>query len=158
MAETVHIGRAASLTGLSVDTIRFYQKLGLLKDHGRSSGGYRLFNDEQVHDLSFVRHAQELGFSLNKVKELLALRHKHHACSEVQSMLTGKLANVRDKIKGLARLENELRRALHDCNRELRLKRAIKHEDCCPLLSKLDRVNGFNGDQYVAGRRKSRNA
>jgi DNA-binding transcriptional MerR regulator len=158
MAETVHIGRAASLTGLSVDTIRFYQKLGLLKDHGRSSGGYRLFNEEQVHDLSFVRHAQDLGFSLNEVKELLALRQRHHACSEVQSMLTRKLADVREKIKGLARLEKEIRVALRNCNRELRLKRAIKHEDCCPLLSKLDRVNGFNGDQYVAGRRKSRSA
>src|SRR5262245_29908378 len=109
MAETVHIGTAATLTGLSIDTIRFYQKLGLFRDPGRSSGGYRLFDQEQIHDLSFVRHAQELDFSLNQVKELLALRQKHHACPEVQSMLTRKLADVREKIKGLVRLEGELR-------------------------------------------------
>ena len=61
MAEVIHIGAAAKLTGISVDTIRFYQKLGLIKSAGRTAGGYRLFDDEQIHDLTFVRHAQELG-------------------------------------------------------------------------------------------------
>ena len=58
MAEVVHIGKAAKLTGVSVDTIRFYQKLGLIKIVSRSAGGYRLFDGEQVRDLTFVRHAQ----------------------------------------------------------------------------------------------------
>jgi DNA-binding transcriptional MerR regulator len=83
MAEVVHIGKAARLAGVSVDTIRFYQKLGLTKSATRSAGGYRLFSGEQIRDLQFVRHAQELGFSLNEIKELLALRTKHHTCSEV---------------------------------------------------------------------------
>jgi DNA-binding transcriptional MerR regulator len=122
----------------------------------RSVGGYRLFEEEQIHELKFVRHAQDLGFSLTEVKELLALRQKHHACSEVQTMLTRKLADVREKVKGLARLEAELRGALSNCNRELRLKREIKHDDCCPLLTKLDRMNGSN-NQYVSTDRKSRN-
>src|SRR6266481_5143775 len=156
MAEAVHIGKAAKLAGVSVDTIRFYQKLGVIKSATRSAGGYRLFSEEQIHDLKFVRHAQELGFSLTEVKELLALRQKHHACSEVQTMLTRKLADVREKVKSLARLEAELRGALSNCNRELRLKREIKHEDCCPLLTKLDRMNGSN-NQYVSAGRKSRN-
>jgi DNA-binding transcriptional MerR regulator len=142
MADAVQIGKAAELAGVSVDTIRFYQKLGLIGNPGRSAGGYRLFDGEQIHELKFVRHAQELGFSLTEIKELLALRQKHHACSEVQSMLTHKLADVCEKMKGLARLEAELRGALRNCNRELRLKREVKHEDCCPLLTKLDRMNG----------------
>jgi DNA-binding transcriptional MerR regulator len=137
-----------------VDTIRFYQKLGLIKSAGRSAGGYRLFGGEQIRDLTFVRHAQELGFSLAEVKELLALRQKHHVCSEVQSMLKGKVEAVRERLNRLSRLEAELRDALRSCNRELRLKREIKHEDCCPLLTKLDRINRSNGYKHVANRRK----
>jgi DNA-binding transcriptional MerR regulator len=154
MAETVHIGEAAKVAGVSVDTIRFYQKLGLIKSTGRSAGGYRLFDGGQIRDLTFVRHAQELGFSLIEIKELLALRQKHHVCSEVQSMLNHKLAAVREKINGLSRLEADLAHALRSCNRELRLKREIKHEDCCPLLTKLDRVKGSNGNKHVSNRRK----
>jgi DNA-binding transcriptional MerR regulator len=154
MMVAVHIGKAASVAGVSVDTIRFYQKIGLIKSAGRSAGGYRLFDGEDIHDLTFVRHAQELGFSLTEVKELLALRQKHHVCSEVQSMLKHKLAGVREKIKNLAGLEAELARAFRNCNRELRLKREIKHEDCCPLLTKLERANGSNGNKHVSNRRK----
>jgi len=154
MAGTVHIGKAAKLAGVSVDTIRFYQKLGLIKSAGRSAGGYRLFDGEQIRDLTFVRHAQELGFSLSEVKELVALRQKHHACSEVQSLLKRKLENVREKINSLSRLEAELAEALCNCNRELRLKQEIKHEDCCPLLTRLGRIKGSNGTKYVSTRRK----
>jgi len=154
MAEVVHIGEAAKLVGISVDRIRFYQKLGLINSAGRSAGGYRLFDGEQIRDLTFVRHAQELGFSLTEVKELLALRQKHHVCSLVQCMLNHKLESVREKLHGLSRLEAESANALRICNRELRLKKEIKHEDCCPLLTKLDRVNGSNGTKHVSNRRK----
>jgi DNA-binding transcriptional MerR regulator len=155
MAEAVHIGKAAKVAGVTVDTIRFYQRLGLIKSAGRSVGGYRLFDEEQIRNLTFVRHAQELGFSLTEIKELLALRHKHHACSGVQSMLKRKLGDVRAKINSLSRLEAELAEAFRNCNRELRLKREIKHEDCCPLLTKLDRLNGSNGNKHVSNRRKT---
>ena len=156
MTGTVHIGKAAKVAGVSVDTIRFYQKLGLIKIAGRSAGGYRLFDGQQIRDLTFVRRAQELGFSLNEVKELLALRQKHHVCSEVQSMLKRKLGDVREMINSLSRLEADLATAFRNCNRELRLKREIKHEDCCPLLTKLERVNGSNGNKHVANRTKPR--
>ena len=106
---------------------------------------------------TFVRHAQELGFSLTEVRELLALRQKHHVCSEVQSMLKRKLGDVREKINSLSRLEAELAAAFRNCNRELRLERGIKHEDCCPLLTKLDRLNGSNGNKHVSNRKKSGN-
>ena len=155
MAGTIHIGKAAELAGVSVDTIRFYQKLGLTKKVDRSAAGYRLFDEDQIRDLKFVRHAQELGFSLTEIKELLALRQKQHACSEVQSILKSKLEDVREKITSLSHLEAELRGALRNCNRELRLKREIKHEDCCPLLTKLDQTNGSNGKTYVSVGRKS---
>jgi DNA-binding transcriptional MerR regulator len=155
MEGVIHIGKAAKVAGVSVDTIRFYQKLGLIKNARRSPGGYRLFDGGQIRDLTFVRHAQELGFSLIEIKELLALRQKRHVCSEVQSMLNHKLEAVREKIDGLSRLEAELAHALYSCNRELRLKREIRHEDCCPLLTKLDRINGSNGAKHVSNRRQA---
>ena len=156
MAEALHIGKASRLAGVSVDTIRFYQKLRLIESPIRSGGGYRLFNGEQIRALTFVRHAQELGFSLTEIKELLALRQRNHACSDVQSMLKRKLTDVHAKIKNLVDLEAELRETLRNCNRELRLKREIKHEDCCPLLAKLDRMNVSNENRYVACGRKPR--
>jgi DNA-binding transcriptional MerR regulator len=72
MAETVPIGKAAKLAATTVDTIRFYQKLGLIQTPARSTSGYRLFDDRKIRDLTFVRRAQELGFSLDEIKELLA--------------------------------------------------------------------------------------
>ena len=66
----VHIGEAAKVAGVTVDTIRFYQGLGLIKSAGRRVAGYRLFDEEQIRDLTFVRHAQALGFSLTEIKEL----------------------------------------------------------------------------------------
>jgi len=155
MAVAVHIGRAAQQVGVSVDTVRFYQKLGLIEIPARSSGGYRLLNEQQIHDLKFVRHAQDLGFSLSEIKDLLALRQMPHACAEVQAMLKGKVADVREKIRSLARLEAELSSALRKCNRELRLKREIKHKNCCPLLTKLDATDNAHGINNVSGRRKS---
>jgi MerR family mercuric resistance operon transcriptional regulator len=149
MAEAVHIGQAAKQAGMSVDTIRFYQKMGLIAATPRSTGGYRLFDGEQIRDLAFVRHAQELGFSLTEIKELLSLRQKQHICPEIQTVLERKLKDVRDKIGSLAHLEGELSSALRDCKRELRSKQETKHEDCCPLLERFDRINGSREKRSV---------
>ena len=70
-------------------------------------------------------------------------------------MLKHKLDAVREKIDSLSRLKAELTAAIRNCNRELRLKREIKHEDCCPLLTKLNRLNGSNGNKYGSNQRKS---
>jgi hypothetical protein len=69
-------------------------------------------------------------------------------------MLKRKVGDVQKKIDSLSRLQLELAGALRDCNREVRLKREIKHEDCCPLLTKLDRMTESNGHNYVSNRRK----
>ena len=81
MIPGVQIGKIAQLTGLSIDTIRFYQKMGLAKQPARSEGGFRLFTDPEIADLMFIRNAQELGFSLNEIKQLSLLNHyPDHAC------------------------------------------------------------------------------
>lgn len=117
---------------MSVDAIRFYQRQGLIPPTPRSTGGYRLFSKEQIRDLTFVKHAQELGFSLNEIKELLSLRQSQHVCPGVQSLLERKLQDVHDKIKRPIHMEKELSRELRNCKRELRIKQNVRHEECCP--------------------------
>src|SRR5882672_11408628 len=71
------IGQVAQETGLSIDTIRFYEKQGLLKRSARTEGGFRLFGSHDIQSLKFVRKAQELGFSLGEIRELLILQADH---------------------------------------------------------------------------------
>jgi DNA-binding transcriptional MerR regulator len=95
---TAKIGQVGQETGLSIDTIRFYEKQGLLKRSPRSEGGFRLFGLHDIETLKFVRKAQELGFSLNEIRELLILRSDHvPACSHVKELLDQKLTAVEQR-------------------------------------------------------------
>ena len=92
VSDAAKIGQVANATGLSIDTIRFYEKQGLLKRSPRTEGGFRLFGAGDIETLKFVRKAQELGFSLNQIRELLILRADHvPACSHVKELLDQKL-------------------------------------------------------------------
>jgi DNA-binding transcriptional MerR regulator len=75
MGALLQIGDVASETGLTVDTIRFYERKRSLQRAARSSGGFRLFSQSDVADLAFIRNAQELGFSLQEIRDLLTLKH-----------------------------------------------------------------------------------
>src|SRR6266849_4091271 len=139
MAQGIQIGKVAEQTGLSIDTIRFYQKIGLVKQPARSEGGFRLFTDGEIKDLLFIQRAQELGFSLTEIKQLSILNHEpDHACSQVRELLKRKLRDVRAKVTQLLRLETELNKALRKCNRDLRLKQGSFHDECCPVLGALE--------------------
>jgi DNA-binding transcriptional MerR regulator len=128
--ERLQIGKAAHVTGLSIDTIRFYQRLGLLKHVPRTLGGYRVFGDEELGDLRFIARAHESGFSLAEIKELMALRSKDAvACPEVRTLLQNKLSAVRQKINELQHLENELKLGLRKCNRK---------KERCPVLREIE--------------------
>lgn len=99
VSQAAKIGQVAQETGLSIDTIRFYEKQGLLKRSPRTEGGFRLFGISDIETLKFVRKAQELGFSLNEIRELLILRADHvPACSHVKELLDQKLMAVQQKI------------------------------------------------------------
>ena len=131
------IGQVANETGLSIDTIRFYEKQGLLKRSPRTEGGFRLFDAGDIETLKFVRKAQELGFSLNQIRELLILRADHvPACSHVKELLDQKLMAVEQKIRELRSLEMSLKRALRKCKLELKTT-APGHENCCPVLGEI---------------------
>ncbi|MCI0627516.1 MAG: MerR family DNA-binding protein [Acidobacteria bacterium] len=136
MAEELRIGEAARASGLSIDAIRFYGRIGLLRDSERTSGGYRLFDRQQLDRLAFISRAQALGFSLKQIRELVNLQHNAHACLSVRSLLEQKLAVVRAKMNELVALEVELRGALRRCNHELKQKRAA-HGKICPVLREI---------------------
>jgi DNA-binding transcriptional MerR regulator len=131
MAQAIQIGKASKSTGLSIDAIRFYQKAGLVRPPARTSSGYRVFSEADIDQLQFIGKAQELGFSLAEIKELLVvLRNQNgHACPEVHDLLNHKLKGVRQKIAALQHLETELTRALRKCERSLK-----GLADCCPVI------------------------
>ncbi|HLI30409.1 MAG TPA: heavy metal-responsive transcriptional regulator [Terriglobia bacterium] len=137
--EELFIGEAARQTGLSIHTIRFYEAEKLLSGSPRTDSGYRLYSLESVEQLKFIRRAQEIGFSLREIRELLVLRDRGtDACSHVKSLLEQKLESVRAKRRELEIMEKDLRRALTDCKRRLRFPHPGNGKQC-PVLVKLGR-------------------
>lgn len=137
----MQIGEVAERAAMTVDAIRFYERLNLLPRAGRSTGGFRLYAEETVERLHFIRQMQGLGFSLREVGELVELRvHKVDACESVRLLLGAKLKEVRAKLRELRQLEGQLEADLRKCNRELGHRR--RHAACpCPVLKVANEAN-----------------
>ena len=133
---SLQIGDVARLTTLSVDAIRFYERSCLLPQAPRTAGRFRLYAQQDVARLGFIKQMQGLGFSLREVRQLLDLReHSMESCPEVRNLLRTKLENVRSKIQGLKQLEEHLMLDLRKCNGELKARR-IRAPKGCPVLIK----------------------
>lgn len=133
----LQIGDVAERTGLTVDAIRFYEREKLLHTAMRSSGGFRLFSGSDVEDLTFIRKAQELGFSLDEIRELLGLKHASHPdCRVVEELIEHKIDIIRGKIAALRKLERELLRAAADCKSNLKHVTNGRTESC-PVLDEI---------------------
>lgn len=135
------IGELSKVLSVSTDTLRYYEKNGLLTPSGRSESGYRLYNDNDLRCMQFIVRAKSIGFSLNEIKELLSinLEKQDHSCGEVKSLTDLKLAQVETKIMELTRFKDSLR-LLSDacCGGE----EAAIH---CSILSALENVDdSFN--------------
>ncbi len=142
MGSLLQIGDVANETGLSVDTIRFYERERLLPTAARSSGGFRLFSKSDVQDLAFIRNAQELGFSLGEIRDLVSLKNTRHPdCRRVGKMLEHKISTVHAKIAALRKLERELQRTMIHCQANLR-KAADGIVEDCPVLCDISRPKG----------------
>jgi MerR family mercuric resistance operon transcriptional regulator len=136
MGPSLHIGHVAKRTGLTVDAIRFYEKAGLLPRPARTEGGYRLYHEREVADLEFIQKAQQLGFSLNEIRELFSIqRHPNEACAHVRDLIAAKIGVVRAKIADLQKLETDLAGALRQCRTALR--KPSKQRECCPVLKEI---------------------
>ncbi|HEX4785763.1 MAG TPA: heavy metal-responsive transcriptional regulator [Candidatus Sulfotelmatobacter sp.] len=137
-AGAMQIGEVAKLTALTVDAIRFYERRALLPKPPRTAGRFRIYTNQDVARLSFIRQMQGLGFSLREISQLLDLREHHReACHEVRDLLQMKLEKVKSKIRELEQLERELAVDLRKCKRELqgRNRHAPKS---CPILGSSD--------------------
>jgi Cu(I)-responsive transcriptional regulator len=138
--ETAFIGRVARETGLTIYAIRFYEAERVLPKAPRTESGYRVYTEEDVKDLKFIKRAQELGFSLKEIRELLLLRRERtKACSHVRDLLQEKLEDVKEKLRELEKLRSELQVALRSCNRDLRRSQSGEKASC-PVLEELGRT------------------
>ncbi|ELI5735681.1 Zn(2+)-responsive transcriptional regulator [Vibrio fluvialis] len=111
------IGELAKRCGVSTDTLRFYEKNALISPAGRSDSGYRLYDEENQKQVSFLLKAKELGLSLEEIKELLEIRLEatEHSCAEVKSITSAKLALIDEKIAELTRIRSALKKINDAC-------------------------------------------
>jgi DNA-binding transcriptional MerR regulator len=127
----MQIGTVAKKVGVSVDAIRFYERNSLLPRAARSEGGFRQYGERDIETLAFIRRVQGLGFKLSEIRSLVGLRgSRMQPCALVRRRLQAKLADVREKLANLKKLEHELRLALRGCDKELR-----KQDAHCPILT-----------------------
>ncbi|WP_116087707.1 helix-turn-helix domain-containing protein [Tropicimonas sp. IMCC34011] len=111
------IGALSKHTGVKVTTIRYYEARGLLPDPGRTGGGQRRYGDDELDRLSFIAHARQLGFDLDAIAELIALQETPHgAHGDAHRIATDRIAEVRNRIERLRRLEAELVRVVNACD------------------------------------------
>lgn len=131
-AKTMTIGAFAKAAGVNVETIRFYQRKGLLAEPDRPYGSVRRYGADDLARLRFVKSAQRLGFSLDGIAELLRLEDGTH-CQEARELAERKLLEVRTKLADLVRMESALSNLVRECRRERGRVR-------CPLIQALQEV------------------
>ncbi|TCK09121.1 MerR family transcriptional regulator [Marinobacterium mangrovicola] len=113
------IGQLSKTTGVKVPTIRYYEKIGLLPEPGRSEGNQRVYPDSAADRLAFIFHSRSLGFSLDAVRELLQLAdHPEQSCAAVDEIARNQLNAVKQRIEQLNLLKDELERMLEHCEME----------------------------------------
>lgn len=129
----LRIGHLAREAGVNLETVRYYERKGLLPKPPRSASGYRLFPPEAARRLRFIRRAQGLGFSLTEIRDLLLLRVSRATSSaQIRSRAQAKISFIEAKIKSLEAMKNTLRRLTKICDGG-----APAAE--CPILESLDR-------------------
>ncbi|MGH6946837.1 MAG: MerR family transcriptional regulator [Kiloniellales bacterium] len=110
-------GELAKRTGCNLETVRYYEKIGLLPDPPRTPSGYRTYDEVHEHRLRFILRARELGFGIEEIRGLLSLVDRHvFTCAEVQEMTLHHLADVRAKLADLRRLERTLAETVAACS------------------------------------------
>jgi MerR family transcriptional regulator, mercuric resistance operon regulatory protein len=128
-AQPLTIGVFAKAAGVNVETIRFYQRKGLLPEPDKPFGSIRRYSNVDVGRVQFIKSAQRLGFSLDEVAELLRLDDGTH-CHEARELAEQKLTDVRDKLADLQRIESVLTQLIHACC-------ASPGKVACPLIESL---------------------
>jgi DNA-binding transcriptional MerR regulator len=125
------IGDLAAAAGVTVDTLRYYEREGLLPPIDRTAGGFRCYSEDTAHRLEFIKQARELGMSLREIRQLVDPGHAR--CSTVRQLLADRLADVDKRMRDLATFRKTLKAALERCEETLdRSKNAA-----CPVAGEL---------------------
>ena len=129
---SMKIGEVADRGGVNLQTIRYYEREGLLPQPPRLPSGYRVYSEPTVRRVRFIKRAQELGFTLAEIRELLSLRIDHDRDrSEVRAIAEAKVADIQEKIRTLSSMKDALLRLTEHC-------RGHGPASECPILESLD--------------------
>ncbi len=133
--KSLTIGHLAREAGVNLETVRYYERRGLLPKPPRSASGYRLFPSDAARRLRFIRRAQELGFSLKEIRELLSLRVSRTTTSkDIRARAEAKIVDIESKIRSLESMKKTLRKLTEVCDGCAPLAK-------CPILESLDGEN-----------------
>ncbi|PHS28151.1 MAG: transcriptional regulator [Robiginitomaculum sp.] len=128
-----YIGNVAKLTGVKIETIRYYEKAGVLTSPARGENGYRLYTKAQIERLMFVKRCRALGFSLSQTLSLLNLANSEgRTCKQISQKAEKQLKDVRTKIEDLRRMEDVLAAYVDACPRDASID--------CPIVTALSDV------------------
>ncbi len=123
-------GSLAKKTGVNAETIRYYEKAGLMPDPPRTSGGHRLYDESLVRRLFFIRRCRELGFTLGEVRELLNLVDEdEYTCADILQNAKAQIARIKEKIRDLRQMEKTLKKISSECSG--------KNVPECPIVDSL---------------------
>lgn len=124
--DALSIGKLSKRSGVNIETIRYYEKIGVMPAPDRSASGYRVYGADHLKRLSFVRRSRQLGFSLDEIRGLLRLVDGHAcACAEVQALTLNHVDEIRRKIADLKRLERVMAEMAAQCSGERALECAV---------------------------------
>ncbi|MFN4261653.1 MAG: heavy metal-responsive transcriptional regulator [Gemmataceae bacterium] len=125
------ISQLAHAAEVPTTTVRYYERIGLVRPEDRSQGNYRLYGDESLRMVKFIRAAQAIGFTLDDVKALLAAPGSNAAsCRKVQTLIEERLTEVAQRLKDLRHVQHVLKRALEKCQE-------TERADCCHVIETL---------------------
>ncbi len=132
--KTIKIGELAKLANTPIETIRYYEKIGLLEKPQRTAAGYRMYSNENIEGLKFIKRAKHVGFSIKEIHELLYLRHEKHSktCHDVKEFASKKLIDIEEKISELTKIKDALEKIVNSCNG------GSNSADHCNILNALD--------------------
>ena len=122
------IGRLASKASINVETIRYYERRGLIKQPPKPKAGYRKYGGDTLQRLLFIKRAKTLGFSLDDIEKLLVLSEGR--CADIQSIAEQKLNHIKAKVQDLLRLEDALEQLVRQCSHNV-------DEAHCPIIETL---------------------
>ena len=142
------IGQVAKQANVNIETLRYYERRGLIPRPRRTVANYRVYSSDNLRRVKFIKQAQGLGFSLQEIKKLLALRATPRArCADVRTYAAHKIEDIDEKIRSLARMRKTLEKLIAECSGEGPVTQ-------CPILESLDSESSTVGQKVKSYRKE----